>query len=59
MSTIAPDSHDRFPTDGPDGQSYERYRFEEANDDEVLIYDTELANAWIQAASAVSLDECR
>ena len=59
MVTSAPDTNDRFPTTGPDEQTYDRYRFDTTADGEALIYDKTTAEAWIQATWCVSLDEWR
>ncbi|MFC7028352.1 hypothetical protein ACFQH8_14730 [Halomicroarcula sp. GCM10025710] len=46
------DSDDRFPTTGPDSERYDRYRLVTTGTDEVIIYDTESDDAWIQTGSS-------
>lgn len=52
------DTAARYPTAGPDGASYDRYRGQ-WTDDELLIYDTETEGAWIQSPSGIGLDFMR
>ena len=59
MASTEPDRGDRLPTTGPAEGSYERYRFDTTADGEAIIYDTAYANAWIQAAEAVALEDWR
>ena len=56
--TITPrGSDDRFPTTGPDLESYNRYRLVSTGTDEAIIYDTEAEDAWIQTSFVVDLDD--
>lgn len=59
MSPKTTDPHDRFPTAGPDIESYDRYRLVSTGTNESIIYDTECEEAWIQTALLVDLDEWR
>jgi hypothetical protein len=59
MTTTAHDAGDRYPTIGPDGISYDRYRYETTADGRSLIYEEGTPNAWIQAWTAEPLDEWR
>lgn len=58
MSTRSPDGTDRLPTTGPDTECYDRLQSVTANGD-LIVYDTEREEAWIQATSAVDLEEWR
>jgi hypothetical protein len=59
MSTTQDDSHDRLPTTGADPIEYDRYKAIYAADDELLIYDLEDEQRWIQSSQTVHLDEWR
>lgn len=59
MSTNTRDADSRFPTTGPDSGSYDRYRFETTDDGGVCIRDTVVEGAWIRAAEALALEDCR
>ena len=56
MAIETSDADDRFPTTGPDTDSFDRYSHV-ATDDGHIIYDTECENAWVQADTTLALDE--
>jgi len=57
MPTNTDDPHDRLLPTGPDVERYERYRIVDTPDDEVLIYDPEREDAWVQSDRSVTLDD--
>jgi hypothetical protein len=57
MPTYTSDSDDRLPPTGPDIERYERYRLVDTLDDEVLIYDPDREDAWIQSDRSLTLDD--
>lgn len=59
MTTRAPDTHDRFPTEGPEHVTLERYRVVTTATDETVIYDGEVADAWVQSDSVADLESWR
>ena len=58
MAIETSDADDRLPTTGPETDSYDRYSYV-ATDDGCLIYDTESADAWVQAERTLALDQWR
>lgn len=61
MSPNTYDADGRFPTAGPDSETYERYRCKRTEDGGVCIYDSETGHGdrWIRASEAISLAEYR
>ncbi|GGN95915.1 MULTISPECIES: DUF7331 family protein [Haloarcula] len=55
-TTDTDDADDRYPTTGPDTESYDRYRHVTTGD-EAIIYDTETEGAWIQAELSLDLED--
>jgi hypothetical protein len=58
MSTKTTDTHDRYPTAGPDAGVYDRYTYVDAGED-VIVYDRESERSWIQTSAAVDLEDWR
>ncbi|MFB6222151.1 MAG: hypothetical protein ABEH86_00560 [Haloarcula sp.] len=58
MSTNSPDGTDRFPTTGPDTEVYDRFQTVTTAED-VIIYDIECEEAWIQTSNTVCLEGMR
>lgn len=59
MSTEQNNSDGRFPTTGPDPREYERYQHTRTDENDNLIYDLEVEDAWIESSLGVSLDTWR
>lgn len=58
MATKSSDAHDRLPTAGPATDEYDRYMSVQIDDD-VLLYDSQSTDAWIQSTAAITLEEWR
>jgi len=58
MSTKSSDAHDRLPTAGPATDDYDRYTSVTVDDD-VILYDKETEDAWIQSSTALGLEAWR
>lgn len=58
MSTKSADMDDRYPTRGPDASEYERYSHV-TTDEDVILYDGDNEEAWIQADDTLALREWR
>lgn len=58
MNTKTTDTHDRYPTTGPDAGVYDRYSYVDAEGG-VILYDEESERSWIQTSAAVDLEDWR
>ena len=58
MSTKPSDAHDRLPTAGPSTDEYDQYAFVQVDDD-VILYDEQHEDAWIQSSTALTLEDWR
>ncbi|QGA84091.1 hypothetical protein [Halomicrobium sp. LC1Hm] len=58
MSTRTTNEHDRYPTDGPNAGEYDRYTYVSTGED-VILYDEECEDAWIQTAMTLDLEAWR
>ncbi len=56
MTTDTQPPPDGEPTMGPGALSYDRYESVETADDELIVYDTDDDDAWIQSSVFVDLD---
>lgn len=55
MTKTAPAPDDGFTTMGPDAQEYSRYALVTILEDQVILYDIDEEEAWIQSDTAVRL----
>lgn len=55
MTKTAPAPDDEFTTMGPDAQEYGRYALATIQEDQVILYDIEDEEAWIQSDTALLL----
>jgi len=58
MSTKPSDTHDRFPTTGPATDDYDRYTSVKVDGD-VILYDENHEDAWIQSSTTLALEDWR
>lgn len=59
MSTQPKDPTDPAPTMGPDALSYDCYGSVTTAEDELIVYDTEENDAWVQSLLYHDLEEMR
>jgi hypothetical protein len=50
---------ERRPTSGPETRTDDRYESVETETGEVMVYDREIDQAWIQSTHAVTIDDWR
>jgi len=58
MSTKSGDAHDRLPTAGPGTDEYDRYTSVQVDGD-VILYDEQHEDAWIQSSTDLALEDWR
>ena len=59
MTTDTRDPTERLPTNGPEEEPYEEYRFVTTADGRGIVYHVDETGQWIEAASTVALEDWR
>ena len=59
MPTNPTEADDRLPTSGPETETYDQYQSVTTDDGDLMIYDTEVGEAWLKSSVTLRLDEWR